>query len=323
MTLRSYLGSKTVTLCFIGIGALSCAFILAVLETSPVLIGVLLSFLVLLTACWLIVSWLLERARLFRLQRLIEGLSDKYLLGELLPRPTDPVQAEYYDIMKTVSRSAIGVTEQALREKDDYCSYVESWVHEIKTPLTACSLILANGSDPAKLKQELKRADNLTENILYYARLRSAEKDLQIREFNVSSVIHEAVQSQMELLIAAHIQVAVNGDFLLCSDSSALRFILKQLLINCAQYCPGCLITITAEQNTITVEDNGIGIPQHELRRVTERGYTGSNGRKNGSSTGMGLYLVNQLCKKLEIRLSIASESGKYTRIQLSFQNLS
>ena len=71
MTLRSYLGSKTVTLCFIGIGALSCAFILAVLETSPVLIGVLLSFLVLLTACWLIVSWLLERARLFRLQRLI------------------------------------------------------------------------------------------------------------------------------------------------------------------------------------------------------------------------------------------------------------
>lgn len=81
--------------------------------------------------------------------------------------------------MKTISRSAIGVAEQALRDKEDYCAYVESWIHEIKTPLTACSLILANGADTRKLRRELKNADNLTENILYYARMRGAQKVLR------------------------------------------------------------------------------------------------------------------------------------------------
>lgn len=138
----------------------------------------------------------------------------------------------------SLPRSAVGVAEGAIREKDEYCDYVESWIHEIKTPLTACSLILANGGDGRKLKTELKRADNLTENILYYARMRSAEKDTQIKKVRVSDVIDEAIKSQMELLIAAKISVETLGDFEVYTDSKALCFILKQLLINCAKYCP-------------------------------------------------------------------------------------
>ncbi|HBV52829.1 MAG TPA: sensor histidine kinase, partial [Clostridiales bacterium] len=73
------------------------------------------------------------------------------------------------------------------------------------------------------------------------------------------------------------------------TDAKALCFIIKQLLINAAKYCPGCKIEITAEHGRITVRDNGVGIPSHELRRVTERGFTGSAGRRQGGSTGMGL----------------------------------
>jgi len=212
--------------------------------------------------------------------------------------------------------------EQAQREKNEYCSYVESWIHEIKTPLTACSLILANGGDARRLKRELKRADNLTESILYYARMRSIEKDTQIREIRVAKVMDEAVKSQMELLIAAGISVEVQGDFSVHTDGKSLEFILKQLLINCAKYCPGCHVTMTAENGVITVQDNGIGIPAHELRRVTERGFTGTNGRRLGGSTGMGLYIVSELCRQLGITMEIESELSKYTRIRLSFDIL-
>lgn len=106
------------------------------------------------------------------------------------------------------------------------------------------------------------------------------------------------------------------------SDDKALCFIIKQLLINAAKYCPGCLIQITAEDGIITVQDNGIGIPAHELKRVTERGFTGTNGRKAASSTGMGLYIVRELCEKLDIDLKIESVQGSYTKISLSFRNL-
>ena len=322
MRFGEYLPSKFVTLCFLGIGGLffGSAFVFVGVETQIVLIFSLMYLLFI--GLWLSVSYYLDLRKVKKLEKLINQMPDKYLLGEVLPPPTDVLERQYYRIMKEMSRSAVGVAEGAIREKDEYCDYVESWIHEIKTPLTACSLILANGGDGRKLKTELKRADNLTENILYYARMRSAEKDTQIKKVRVSGVIDEAIKSQMELLIAAKISVETDGDFEVYTDSKALCFILKQLLINCAKYCPGCTIKITAENGKITVYDNGIGIPSHEVKRGTERGFTGTNGRKTSGSTGMGLYIVSQLCEKLDIELEIQSVSGSYTKIDLSFRTL-
>ena len=73
------------------------------------------------------------------------------------------------------------------------------------------------------------------------------------------------------------------------------------------------------EVTVITVEDNGIGIPAHELPRVFDRGFTGSNGRNRGGSTGMGLYLCKKLAGFLELGLEIASEEGKGTTVTLTF----
>lgn len=78
---------------------------------------------------------------------------------------------------------------------------------------------------------------------------------------------------------------------------------------------------ITAEDGCISVSDNGSGIPSHELRRVTSRGFTGANGKSAGG-TGMGLYIVSELCKKLEIELEIFSEVGKGTKFVLRFESL-
>ena len=221
--------------------------------------------------------------------------------------------------MKEISRSAIGAVEQARTEKQDYCDYVESWVHEIKTPLTACSLILSNGGDPAKLRRELRRADNLTETILTYAKLRTAEKDTQISPADLRTVCDLALREEMELLIAADIGISVDGEAAVYSDAKLLVFILKQLLINCAKYCPGCQIQISLEKSLLRFSDNGPGIPAHELVRVTERGFTGSAGRSHGSSTGMGLYIVSQLCEKLNIGLEITSAEHAFTRFVFRF----
>lgn len=322
MTFGAYLSSKVITLCFLGIGGAAFGAFSALAGISGQLILVFLTLYLLILLGWLSVSYLLERKKTEKLERLIGELPEKYLLGEVLPSPTTSVERRYSQVIQAISRSAIGAVEQAMQDGEAYRDYVERWIHEIKTPLTACSLILANGGDPGKLKAELRRADNLTESILYYARMRTLEKDTQIKRFSVAAVIEEAVKSQMELMIASKIRVETRGDFEVYSDSKTLCFILKQLLINAAKYCPGCLVTLTAADGTITVEDNGIGIPPHEIRRVTERGFTGTNGRKLGGSTGMGLYIARQLCEKLDIDLQIESVQGSFTKIALSFRTL-
>lgn len=318
MKLRDFIYAKAVTLCFFGIGVLLLGAVFWMGNAQLPLLLLTEGLLILLVAAWLVVSFWHEKKKLQKITKIIDQMEEKYLAAEVLLPPADPVQRQYFQIMRAVSRSAIDAVETAQRQRDEYRDYVESWIHEIKTPLTACSLILANGGDADKLRRELKRADNLTESILYYARARSLETDIKISKVSVQDVMDEAVKSQMELLIAAKISVETNGDFFVHTDKKALAFILKQLLINCAKYCPGAHVAITAQNGTITVTDNGPGIPAHELPRVTQRGFTGAGNK----STGMGLYIVSELCKKLEIDLHINSVFGQSTSVALSFLSL-
>ncbi len=322
MSVWEYVSSKAVSLCFAFMAVVVLAVIMAVCSAPMALVGTACLLFLLLAAAWLGCGYCLECRRLRRLERMMEVLPQKYLLGEVLPAPVNAVERQYFSVMKAVSRSAIGLVERSQEEKEEYCRYVESWIHEIKTPLTACSLILDNDPDPRKLRRELKRADNLTETILYYARLRTPDRDLKIEEFSLAPVMEEAVKSQMELLIAAGVSVQVQGDFRVYADRKSLCFILKQLLLNSAKYSPGCQISLTAQCGVLSVQDNGIGIPSHEIRRVTQRGFTGTNGRRLGTSTGMGLYLVSQLCGQMGIRLEIQSREGEFTRVSLEFETL-
>ena len=99
---------------------------------------------------------------------------------------------------------------------------------------------------------------------------------------------------------------------------------LGQLLQNAARYRgENPVITLSGKrlgrQVQLAVQDNGIGIPAHELPRVFDRGFTGKNGRSRGGSTGMGLYLCKRLADALEIGLQIQSTEGTGTCVTLTF----
>ena len=319
MSFWEYLQSKLISLCVGGMGILYLTWIVWLCGLPVSILCILAASGLILLFLYLLYSWRRAESRLRLLKGRLEAMQDKYLIGETLPRPKDCVELQYYLLLQEISRSAIGAVEQARKEKQDYYDYVESWVHEIKTPLTACSLILANDGNPSKLRRELRRADNLTETILTYAKLRTVEKDTQISLVDLHTACDQAVREEMELLINAGIGVSINGEGQVYTDFKLLIFILKQLLINCAKYCPECQIQIELGENSLCFEDDGPGILPHELGRVTERGFTGSVGREQGQSTGMGLYIVNQLCQSLNIRMEITSQEGSYTRFSFRF----
>ncbi len=319
MSLREYFFGKTGMLCAAGIGGIY-------LFLTGYLCGLPMSFLGLFFLCaavglflGLLFGWRRADRRLKTLRKRMEALPEKYLIGEIMEKPADAVEREYFELMREISRSAISAVEQAEREKEDYYHYVESWVHELKTPLTAASLILSNGGDTMKLRRELRRADNLTETILTYAKLKTAGKDTRIDRAVLSTLCGQAVREEMELLIAAEISVSIEGDSEVYTDAARFVFILKQLLINCAKYCKGGRIRMDIADGVLRFSDDGPGIAAHELERITERGFTGTAGRRQGQSTGMGLYIVRCLCETLNIMLTIRSKEGKYTEFSFCF----
>src|SRR5690606_20038992 len=69
----------------------------------------------------------------------------------------------------------------------------------------------------------------------------------------------------------------------------------------------------------LDVTDNGIGIPAEDLPRVFEPFFTGAAGRRFPQSTGMGLYLVREVCRRLGHAVTVESAPGQGTRVSVRF----
>lgn len=175
------------------------------------------------------------------------------------------------------------------------------------------------------LEAELDQIGAHVERALFYARAENPEKDVLIHPANLSDLVNQAVQAHRALLLQNGVSVELcDLDFVVYTDRKWVCFLLGQLLQNAARYRrarPVIILSARRQEKRVelTVSDNGMGIPAHELPRVFDRGFTGSNGRLRGGSTGMGLYLAKKLADALEISLAIRSEEGVGTQVLLTF----
>ena len=249
MNILRFLRSKFVPACILLLLAAAWSYLAALAAIPPAFIALSDALLLLGAALVWLWQYLRARRRLQKLRCAADRMGEKaYLLGEVLERPADALEEEYYEIMKGVSRSAVNAAETAIRARDEYGDYMEKWVHELKTPLTAASLILAGGGDAQKLRVQIRRADNLAESVLCYARLREAGSARQISRVRLREAADEAVKGEMELLLAAGVRVEVEGDAEVSTDRGSVVFAVKQLLVNCAKYCKGGRVRIEAER---------------------------------------------------------------------------
>ncbi|MDE6617464.1 MAG: hypothetical protein K2K13_00260 [Clostridiales bacterium] len=155
MRLCDYLAGKATVLCAVGIAIILWGVFAHLCGANAVLLWGSEAFFVAVVIVRYAVGYAVVNNRLKRLQKSRDELDKKYLLGELLPKPHDSVEREYYDVMSTVSRAAIGEAEKAEREKEEYCEFVEQWIHELKTPLTACSLNATTAGTRPRLNASL------------------------------------------------------------------------------------------------------------------------------------------------------------------------
>lgn len=328
MTIREFLsdrlGKITGQLCC----TVSAALFLLATGTSSGVIVLLLLFLLLIFITTQAAEYLKCRRRLSELDVLMQGLDQKYLFSECAPPPRTVYEQKLFALMRCSGRAMIGAVSDAQASMQEYREYIESWVHEIKTPLTAAKLTCRHLEPDSRRKfsAELAQIEAHVERALYYARVKSPEQDCIIRQTALADIVSQAVGNHRTLLIQSQMKIETGDlDFTVYTDRKWAVFMLGQLLQNASRYrnndSPSILLTATrcGRQVRLTVSDNGIGIPAHELPRVFDRGFTGSNGRTRGGSTGMGLYLCRKLAVLLEIDLQISSEEQKGTAVTLTF----
>lgn len=253
-------------------------------------------------------------------------LSERYLISEVMELPEQAEDQVYYRLLKMAGKSMLEQISEVKRERLEYKEYIEQWIHEIKTPITAMKLLCENHrTDWTKeLLLELEKTNRFTEQALYFARSEYTEKDYSVREMALAQVVHQAIADNKYLLLQNGMRLEVKAiQDTVYSDEKWVRFILNQLIANAVKYRAGQPVLRFStcrqqDQVVLMVEDNGIGISPADLPRIFEKGFTGQNGRIVHQSTGIGLYLCKRLCEKLGIGISANSE-GKGTTISLSF----
>ena len=209
--------------------------------------------------------------------------------------------------------------------------YIELWVHEVKTPLSAAKLITKrmSGPDALALRRELERMDDLISQSLFAARTESLVADYLIREVNLADIAKEVCKSHMHYLtsLGVALDFQIDPDTTVFADKMWLEFIITQIVVNAAKYEAHAIsfVAFEAQQESSTsstvleIKDDGCGIPAEDVPRVFDRGFTGTVGRAHGSATGMGLYLVARMCARMGLSIMIASEEGVGTRVQIAF----
>ena len=309
------------------LGALALSlFLLATGNAIQTVLFILIIWILVLILC-LSLCYLSRKKRLSKLLDMAEQLKEKYLIPEVMPEPNRAEEQAFYQLLKMAEKSMLERISEVERERGEYHAYIEQWVHEVKTPITALKLLCENNRSPFSrdVLAELENINRYTEQALYYARSEHTEKDYSIREMNLADVVHGAIADNKYLLRQCDMAITVDDlEPVVYADDKWVRFILNQIISNAVKYRPPqhpalrIFTERSGDQVLLSIADNGIGIPESDLPRIFEKGFTGQNGRTIHSSTGIGLYLCKRLCDKLGIGLA-ASSSGSGTTLTLFF----
>ena len=258
----------------------------------------------------------------------LDGLDKKYFIVEILESGDFIESNIIYSVLEECTKSMKDEVADLKRNINDYKEYIETWVHEIKTPIASARLILENdeGYINKSVLEEIEKVEGFIEQVLFYARSSTVERDYIIKKIPLKNSINSVIRKNANILIEKRVKIQLEDiEKKVYCDSKWIEFILQQILSNSVKYMDKDekyikIRCLEKDKNIILkILDNGIGISEKSIEKVFEKGYTGENGRKYNNSTGMGLYLCKKLCLKLGLGISIKSKLGVGTEVTIVF----
>ena len=258
----------------------------------------------------------------------LEKLDKKYLILETIPEPNTYEEKIMVNSLYEINKSMIENIKLHQSNINEFKEFVEMWIHEVKIPISSMILKCHNHNEikTREFSNLIRSLDNNIDQILYYVRSEDTEKDFIISEVNLKEIVRNISLKNKDDLLENKITLKVNINALqVNTDKKWLEFILNQIVNNSIKYKKdnNSLIRIESieekEKIVLTIYDNGIGIPESDITRVFNKSFTGINGRDKVKSTGMGLYIIKNLCNKLGHNIYIQSKENKYTKVIIEF----
>ena len=207
--------------------------------------------------------------------------------------------------------------------------YLANMSHDMKMPLTVISVLVqqaaelyeeCNGDNPTingSLKQahdEIMRVARMTETALSLASMQESRE--QMTRFDITGLLSNSAEAYRAVIEkqgnTLNYIIALNPIFIFGSADRLIQ-VMANLLTNANTHTKNGKITVEAELSTegvtVTVTDNGAGIPPELLPRVFERGVTGSGG------TGVGLEICKSIIESHRGTIWLESDVSKGTKV--------
>lgn len=235
------------------------------------------------------------------------------------------------DIHKNYNKQIYSL-EQNINERDKLFSV---WIHNMKTSIAVIELasekIKENyiSKEIEDIKEEnalLKKNLNECLNVI---RLNEFSNDYIFKKCNLKLIINKVINNKKRDFIYAEVypQVQIDECLEIYTDEKWIIYMIEQIILNGIKYSNRngkVFISAYKEKEDIflLIEDKGIGIAKEDLSRVFNPFFTGTNGRNNRNSTGIGLYMVKNISNKLNHEVFIESEEEKGTIVTLKFKNI-
>lgn len=219
---------------------------------------------------------------------------------------------------------------EAEQMQASHLTFIDRWVHQIKTPLSVIELTAHQLDEPesSSMREETERIKNGLHTVLYMARMRTIEEDFHIQQIDLKQLIQEVMQEHKRFFIRNDVYPEISieqTNLRVESDEKWLFFIIDQLVQNAVKYSAGkskrisLALSVEDEAAVLTVSDEGVGIPAHDQKRIFHAFFTGDNGRTFRESTGMGLYLVHEVIDYMGHEIEMESTPGIGTTFQIRF----
>jgi two-component system sensor histidine kinase BarA len=232
------------------------------------------------------------------------------------------------------------IAQDKIRESLNFKNRIMGMIsHEIRSPLSIISIYskkISSSIKDVEIKETFKSIQFTTNSllllsnqILEYSKEENHEPQLKSKNFHLKTEINQIITSLSSLVESKGNEIKVNSnldsDYEVYSDATKIHQLFYNIVGNANKFTENGLISITIdlenisdyEQNLkIEVQDNGVGIPEKDLKNIFDLYYQGATSAKmNDLGVGLGLNLCKEIVELFDGEIKVESEVGKGTKV--------
>ena len=236
--------------------------------------------------------------------------------------------AEVLSLVHSFEDFSLKISELIERERN-FSRYAS---HELRTPLTVLKVSLASLKNRPLDEKGLKIVNRMEpvidemSELLEALLVLSREQDLAVSEYPVllNDALKQLVNQNIMAFESKELNIEWQWNQLLEAKipEQAFNIVISNLLRNAFAYShEGGTVTLSTDGKGISIKDNGVGMNAEALEKITQPFYRVDEFSEH-RGVGLGLSIVDWLCKQCDWSLEFKSESGVGTEVILTLNNI-